>query len=584
MHKCSKCGTEYEGNFCPECGTKWEDVKTCPQCGKTLAGNVKFCPDCGYAFFAAPPVSPTPAPAAQKPVTLGTKRLYTFVSVFPTALFVLLSVVFMLLYLAPVAVMPGGILLGQKIPSKSYGNVYEISNYEGSSLTGSLTALIVLAACALFLAALILVTAPFTKARQKRVSLFGKKIFLRNVFAGIGYALYLALFIISCTLFGQISNEDGGFGIIKTGVAPILILVFAVIGCLFALIFALVAMHLRHTYPALVKEQEKKLAAAQPTGFETWLKKHKNWAVAVSMLLIIAVIVGVSVPVAIVNRHNGVYYVYNVERATYDREHYFKLSGGTWHDEAEHKGEIIFDGENVALIYDASGGMDKTGSSQVVIEGTLVDDVLKLNGVVYAKEGHKHEFIEWKTDKEATCTERGSESQSCICGKTNVRESSIRAHTWENANMDATCAASGYLGYRCVVCGQREGTYVNALHINYITSGAKNAIKGLSLECTHNKIVIPDTYKDLPVTSIEQYAFEFRTGLTSIELPNSIYSIGYGAFRNCSALTEILYRGTVAEWQAIYKSENWDFNTGNYTITCTDGTIDKSGKVTYFEQ
>ena len=23
MHKCTKCGTEFEGKFCPECGTKW---------------------------------------------------------------------------------------------------------------------------------------------------------------------------------------------------------------------------------------------------------------------------------------------------------------------------------------------------------------------------------------------------------------------------------------------------------------------------------------------------------------------------------------------------------------------------------
>lgn len=50
MSKCAKCKTEYEGNFCPECGEKHEEPKTCPECGKTLDGQVKFCNECGHSF------------------------------------------------------------------------------------------------------------------------------------------------------------------------------------------------------------------------------------------------------------------------------------------------------------------------------------------------------------------------------------------------------------------------------------------------------------------------------------------------------------------------------------------------------
>ena len=50
MNKCFKCGTEYEGKFCPDCGAKYEETKTCPQCGKELDGQVKFCNECGYSF------------------------------------------------------------------------------------------------------------------------------------------------------------------------------------------------------------------------------------------------------------------------------------------------------------------------------------------------------------------------------------------------------------------------------------------------------------------------------------------------------------------------------------------------------
>ena len=45
---CSNCGKEVPGNFCTNCGTKYEEAKTtktCPNCGKEVAG--KFCGDCG---------------------------------------------------------------------------------------------------------------------------------------------------------------------------------------------------------------------------------------------------------------------------------------------------------------------------------------------------------------------------------------------------------------------------------------------------------------------------------------------------------------------------------------------------------
>lgn len=40
---CRKCGTEYEGNFCPNCGTKKELV--CAKCGAECVGD--FCTNCG---------------------------------------------------------------------------------------------------------------------------------------------------------------------------------------------------------------------------------------------------------------------------------------------------------------------------------------------------------------------------------------------------------------------------------------------------------------------------------------------------------------------------------------------------------
>ena len=60
-------------------------------------------------------------------------------------------------------------------------------------------------------------------------------------------------------------------------------------------------------------------------------------------------------------------------------------------------------------------------------------------------------------------------------------------------------------------------------------------------DCTGlTSITIPDS-----VTSIGSGAFANCTGLTSITIPDSVTSIGFGAFANCTGLREVTYKGKI---------------------------------------
>lgn len=77
------------------------------------------------------------------------------------------------------------------------------------------------------------------------------------------------------------------------------------------------------------------------------------------------------------------------------------------------------------------------------------------------------------------------------------------------------------------------------------------------------------------VTNIDNWMFRGNSSMTSIEIPNTVTSMGEYAIADCRNLTSIQFDGTTEQWNAIEKAGNWDENTNNYTVYCTDGTITK---------
>ncbi|MGN0443109.1 MAG: leucine-rich repeat domain-containing protein, partial [Acutalibacteraceae bacterium] len=101
----------------------------------------------------------------------------------------------------------------------------------------------------------------------------------------------------------------------------------------------------------------------------------------------------------------------------------------------------------------------------------------------------------------------------------------------EVLSMKASAATEGYLEYEVE---DGEATIISC----------DDSISG--------KLVIPDKLGGYPVTSIDDYAFEDCTGLTSVTIGNGVTSIGDDAFRGCAGLTSI----TVDENNSNYSSLN----------------------------
>lgn len=94
----------------------------------------------------------------------------------------------------------------------------------------------------------------------------------------------------------------------------------------------------------------------------------------------------------------------------------------------------------------------------------------------------------------------------------------------------------------------KNGTFTIPDSVTSIGDGAFSGCSNLT------SIIIPDS-----VTSIGYYAFAGCRNLENITIPDSVTSIGGWAFNNCNNLTSVYYTGDIASWCGI-TFDGWSSN------------------------
>ena len=98
-----------------------------------------------------------------------------------------------------------------------------------------------------------------------------------------------------------------------------------------------------------------------------------------------------------------------------------------------------------------------------------------------------------------------------------------------------------------------EPNYSYGLEYSLNSDGKGYTVVGIG-DCIDKDLIIPSTYKGLPVNAIGENAFNGNTDITYVLIDRAVTSIGQGAFNLCSSLINVYYNGTKEEWETLCSS------------------------------
>ena len=168
---------------------------------------------------------------------------------------------------------------------------------------------------------------------------------------------------------------------------------------------------------------------------------------------------------------------------------------------------------------------------------------------------HSHEFGNWVTKENPTCTENGLRVGSCSCG--------------EKETEDIPAIRHSYINWVCSVCGYADPdaeSYSEGL--SFVSNGDGSCYVAGIGSCTDTDIVIPlTTAQGEWVTAIADEAFSGCYNITSVVIPDGVTTIGKNAFTDCDELTSLL----IGDGVTTIKNYAFYYCTSLTSVTMGDG-------------
>ena len=176
-------------------------------------------------------------------------------------------------------------------------------------------------------------------------------------------------------------------------------------------------------------------------------------------------------------------------------------------------------GENT----EQDGGNTEQGGGNTEQGGENTEQGGNVHAHVFDQEVIAEEYLY----SSATCMGMATYYKSCECGEKGTETFAYGEVLIEHVdNYDGTCAVclSKYYSVGIEYVLSNDSTY-------YI-------VKGLG-KCTETELLLLSKYNNLPVKEIGDRAFNRRSNLTSVTIPDSVTTIGNCAFLGCDNLTSV---------------------------------------------
>ncbi len=141
---------------------------------------------------------------------------------------------------------------------------------------------------------------------------------------------------------------------------------------------------------------------------------------------------------------------------------------------------------------------------------------------------------EWNDDK-TKCT------ATIVCGNDEEHVVTETVNSYFGVGVEPSGNNTGTLG----ICAEFESELFDKQVVSYYnikinSAGTAYSIASVTSEVS-GSVVIPSMIGELPVTVIEDEAFFRNAAITSVTIPNTIVSINFRAFYNCTKLTTVSF-------------------------------------------